>query len=320
MRGIFERKKPVEQTDNSEKLEYELQSRPRPERNIETEDKKPVNQEQIKTGELSETREELDKVYEKQEADSEETEEQKKMSAEEFFKEAKSEEKNIELSVIGRTAETVSNTGKSQEARNEIAERKILEVMKALGGIGDDLENIKENIKTILDVGAGWGENLRDLVKGLGAEKGIAIDNKTVFSESVKSDKKVKDKLTMINGDAVEEMKRLENNATGLGVAVALLQGVDRKNKIKILEEMGRVSELVVIVDELKRDGLGGFRDLFINKLYNAGMGKYEVLKEEDWNEIFKEAGLIVVEEVFNKFGKNDFVAVLKKAEEKVEE
>ena len=238
------------------------------------------------------------------------------MSADEFFKEAKSEEEDIKLSAIGKTAEAVSNIGKSQEVRDEIAERKIPEVIKALGEIGDDLENIKEKIETILDVGAGWGENLRDLVKGLSAEKGIAIDDKTVLSKNIKEE--MGDKLTMVSGDAVEEMKHLEKNSVGLSIATAFLQVANRKDKIKILEQMGRVSELVVIVDELKRDGLGGFRDLFMNKLYNAGMGKYEVLKEEEWKGIFKEAGLVVVEEVFNKFGKNDFVAVLKKEEEKV--
>jgi len=311
-REIYESKKPVEQANDQEGLEQEIKPKQ------ETEDDKLVDQEQIKAGELDETRKELDEAYEKQEADSGQTREQEKVNSDEFFDEAKSEEENIKLPASGRVAEFISNTGSSQEVRDKTAERKVSEVIKALEEIGDDLENIKKNVKVVLDVGAGWGENLRDLVKKLGAEKGIAIDRSTVLSESVKEE--VGDKLTMVSGDAVKEMKRLKNNSIDLSMATALLQVVNRNEKVEILKQMKRVSELVVIVDELKRDGLGGFRDLFMNKLYNAGMGKYEVLKEKDWKEIFKEAGLVMVEEVFNKFGKNDFVAVLKKAEEKVEE
>lgn len=288
-----------------------------------TENNKPVKQEQIETKEsLNKTREKLNKTYEEQKPNPIETkdqiEKQKKINANEFFDVAKSKENNIKLSMIDRTAEFVGNTGSSQEVRDKTAERKILEVIKALGEIGDNLENIKKNVKVILDIGAGWGENLRNLAKELEAEKGIAIDKSTILSKRVKEE--VGDKLIMVSGDAGEEIKHLKNNSIDLSMAVALLQAVNKEEKVKILKEMGRISELVVVVDELKRDGLGGFRDLFMNKLYNAGMGKYKVLKEEDWKEIFKEAGLVVVEEVFNKFGKNDFVTVLKKAEEKVEE
>ncbi len=310
---IFKGEKPVEQTNDPESLEYELKSRSRPEQ--ETKDNK------IEIGELiGKAREKLKKVYKKQEADSEEIEERGKINAEEFFDEAKSKESDIELSLGGKTIESISNIKSSQEIRDNTAKEKVPEVIKALKEMGDSLENIKENVKVILDVGAGWGENLRDLAKELGAEKGIAIDKSTVLSESVKSDEEVGDKLTMVSGDAIEEMKHLENNSIDLSMAIALLQVVNRDEKIKILKEMRRVSELVVIVDELKRDGLGGFRDLFMNKLYNAGMGKYEVLKEGEWEKVFEEAGLVVVEEIFNKFGKNDFVIVLKKMEEKVEE
>lgn len=310
-REIFKGEKPAEQVDDPKKLEYGLKSRERPD----------IDPEQTEVGKLiDKAREKLKKVYKKQEADPEEIGEQKTVNAEEFFSEAKSKEENIKLSVIGRTVEMVSNIESSQKVRNETAKRKVSEVIKALEEMGDDLESIEKNFKVILDVGAGCGENLRDLVKGLGAEKGIAIDDKTVLSTSVKLDKEVGDKLTMVSGDAVEEMKRLENNSIDLSMAVALLQVVNRDEKIKILKEMRRVSELVVIVDELKRDGFGGLRDLFMNKVYNAGMGKYEVLKEEDWKEILKEAGLVVVEEIFNKFGKNDWLVVLKKAEKKVEE
>lgn len=89
----------------------------------------------------------------------------------------------------------------------------------------------------------------------------------------------------------------------------------NREEKIEILKKMGEVTkEAIMIVDELKRDGLDGLKDLFMNKLYNAGMGEYNVLSEDGWKEIFKKAGLVA--EVFNKFGDNDFVAVLKKAEQ----
>ena len=302
----------VEQITDQEELEPEVEQK------IETKDKEPADQEQIKTEQLGEAREELNKTYEEQKSNSEEVEERRKVNAEEFFDEAKSKEENIKLPVTGRTAEFVSNTGSSQEVRDKIAERKVSEVVKALGEMRGSLENIKENVKVILDVGAGWGENLKKLVEELEAEKGIAIDKSTVLSKKVKED--VEGKLTMVNGDAVEEMKCLKNNSIDLSMATALLQVVNKDEKVKILKEMRRVSELVVVVDELKRDGLGGFRDLFMNKLYNAGMGKYEVLKEEEWKEVIKEAGLIVVEEIFNKFGKNDFVVVLKKMEEKSEE
>ena len=222
---IFEEEKPVEQTNDPEGLEYKLNPRKRPER-----------QEQTKTGELVDrAKKELGKVYKRQEATPEKTGKQRIVNAEEFFDEAKSKEKDIKLSVIGRTVEAVSNTGKSQEVRDGTAERKVPEIIKALGEMEDDLENIKKNFKVILDVGAGWGENLRNLVKELGAEKGIAIDDKTVLSENVRSDEKVGDKLTMVSGDAIEEMKRLENNSIDLSMAVALLQVVGKEDKIKIL-------------------------------------------------------------------------------------
>lgn len=303
---ILEQEKPMEQIDDL-KIEQKM------------EDGEPVNQEQIETEKsLDKTKGELDEVYKKQEEDSKQEGEQGKMSAREFFNEAKRKEENIKLPVTGKVAEFVSNTGSSQEVRNKTAKEKMPEVIKVLGEMGDSLENIKNNIETALSLGAGLGENIGYLVKELEIKNAIGIDKSTVASKKVQEE--MGDKLTWIKGDALEEIKCLKDNSFNLSELTAYLQVLNREDKIKILREAGRVSELVVIIDELKRDGLGGFRDLFMNKLYNAGMGKYEVLEEGEWKEIFKEAGLVVVEEIFNKFGKNDFVTVLKKAEEKVEE
>lgn len=273
-----------------------------------------LEQEQAKE-EIDEAREKLSEKYKEQKADSEE---QEKIDAREFFGKAKGREEDIKLSLVGKVSENISNIKSSQEVRDKTAERKMPEIIKALGEIGDNLENIKNNIKTILSLGAGWGENLRDLSKELEAEKVVGIDINTVASKKVREE--VGDKLAWIKGDALEEIKHLEDGSFSLSELTAYLQVLSREDKIKILREVGRVSELVVVVDELKRDGMNGFRDLFMNKLYNAGMGRYEILREEEWKEIFKEASLVAIKEVFNNFGKNDFVAVLKKAEEKVGE
>lgn len=309
-----------EQSEQTTKQEIEVEQEKPETEEMESE---PVKQEQNEQ-ELNEAREKLGEKYKEQKPDSNiaesETGEQKQLGFNDFFDEAKKKEDNIKLPVVGRVAEAVSNTGSSQEVRDNTAKEKVPEVIGALEDIYGNLENIKENIKTVVDLGAGWGENLESLIKELGAEKGIAIDKSAVLSKKVKEE--MGDKITMASGDALEEMKRLENKVVkvDMSAAFAFLQVLPEEEKIKILKKMGEISELVVIVDELKRDGLGGLRDLFMNKLYNAGMGKYEVLKEEDWKRTFEKAGLVLVEEVFNKFGKNGFVAVLKKAEEKVRE
>lgn len=277
--------------------------------------KKGQEQIRIKEG-LNEAREKLDKTFEEHKSDSEgvedKTEKQKKFSADEFFKEAKAKENEIKLPPVGRATEIISNTSKSQEARDKTAERKMSEVIKSLKEIGGSLENIKKTTKTLLSIGAGWGENIRDLAEELEAEKIIGIDKNTVSSESVK--KELGGKLAWVKGDAVEAMRCFENMSIGLSELTAFLQVLNREDKIKVLEEVGRISELVVVVDEIKRLGLKRVRDLAMNKLYNAGMGKYDILNKEDWEEIFKEAGLVV--KTFNEFGENDFVAVLKKVEE----
>jgi len=313
-REIPKREKPVEQVNDSESLEYKLKSRGRLDQQAEA-------SERIKIGELlGKAREKLYKVYEKQKSNSEEaeeqTEEQTKVSADEFFNEAKSEEGNIKLSPVGKIVESVSNTKSSQEVRDKTAKEKMPEVIKALGEMGYGLENIKNNIKKALSLGAGLGENIGYLAKELEIKNVVGIDKNTVVSRKVQEE--MGDKLTWIKGDALKEIKSLEENAFNLSELTAYLQVLNREDKIKILREAGRVSELVVVVDELKRDGLRGFRDLFMNKLYNAGMGKYEVLKDKEWEEVFEEAGLFM--KVFNKFGKNDVVIILEKMKEKAEE
>ncbi|MCK4892107.1 MAG: methyltransferase domain-containing protein [Candidatus Pacebacteria bacterium] len=278
-------------------------------------------QEQIRTKEgLNEASEKLNKIFEEQKSDSEEakdkTEKQQKVSANEFFEEAKAKENEIKLSPVGKVTEIINNTSKSQEARDKTAERKMPEVVKALKEMGGSLENIKKNTKTLLSIGAGWGENMRDLAEKLEAEKIIGIDKNTVSSESVK--KKMGGKLTWVNGNAMEAMRCFEDMSIDLSELTAFLQVLNREDKIEVLKEVERISELVVVVDEIKRSGLKGIRDLAMNKLYNAGMGKYDILNKEDWEKIFNEAGLVV--KAFNEFGENDFVAILKKVEEKVEE
>jgi len=248
----------------------------------------------------------------------EENETEKTFSGKDFFERAKVKESKIKLSLVGGVIVNVNNMKSAQEVRDKTAEKKMPEVIKALEEIESDLEKIKNNIKKILSVGAGWGENLKYLAEELKAEIVVGIDTNTIASKKVKEE--MGDKLAWIKGDALEEMKRLEDNSFDLSELTAFLQVLNKEDKIKILKEIGRVSKLVVIVDELKRNGFDGFGDLLMNKLYNAGMGKYEIFDEEGWRGIFKEAGLVVVKEVFNKFGKNDFVAVLKKVEEKVKE
>lgn len=258
----------------------------------------------------------LEKAYEK-DVENENKEDQKKQSGEELFEKAREKkedvEKTIRSSLIGNISEKMSNTSKSQEVRDGIAERKVPEVVRALEEAYGNIEKVKKEIGIIVDLGAGWGENLRDLANNLKAEKVIGVDTNTIHSRKVAEE--LGDKLAWIKGDAVEAMKLLQDKSVDLCTAFAFLQVLDREEKMAVLKEMGRAAKKgIVIVDELKRDGLGGFRDLFMNKLYNVGTGKYDVLKEEEWKEIFKEAGLVA--EVFNKFGKNDFVAVLKRIEE----
>lgn len=271
--------------------------------------------------EMQEVRERIkdmpDIKQKKDENDNEEQAEKKQYSGEDLFEKAREEKGGVEevmrLSIIGNVSEKISNTKKSQEVRDKTAERKVLEVIKALEEIYGDLENMKENVEIILDIGSGWGENLRDLAKKLEAKKAIGVDQNTIYSEKVNEE--LGDKLAWVKRDAMEAMGLLEKGAIKVSSAFAFLQIFNDEEKIKILKKMGEVTkEAIIIVDELKRSGLDGLKDLLMNKLYNAGMGKYEVLSEDGWKEIFKKAGLAV--EVFNKFGNNDFVAVLKKAEQ----
>ncbi|MDF1498331.1 MAG: class I SAM-dependent methyltransferase [Patescibacteria group bacterium] len=233
------------------------------------------------------------------------------------------EESKIKLSPGGRVVKSINNMRSAQEVRDKTAEKKVPEVIRALEEIYGSLENVKRNIKTIIDIGSGWGENLSLLVEKLKAEKGTAIDKNADFSQEVKN--KFGNKLAMVNGDALKEIKYLESKDVDMSTAFAFLQVLSEEEKVQILKKMGEISDLVVVVDELKRDGLKGLKDWAMNKAFNAGdmlleksFPKYKVLKKEGWEETFEKAGLSI--KVFNKFGNNDFVAVLKKVEEKVKE
>lgn len=269
--------------------------------------------------EKQEVRERIENMLDKDQKNENNEEEQiekKQYSGEELFEKAREEkggvEKVIKSSIVGNISEKISNTDQSQEARDKTAERKVPEVIRALEEVYGNLENIKEKVGTIIDIGAGWGENLRDLAKRLEAENTIGVDPNTIYSEKVNEE--LGDKLAWLKRDAMEVMKLLQDKSMDMSSAFALLQVLSEDEKIETLKEIGRVTkEVIIIVDELKRGGLDGLKDLLTNKLYNAGMGKYKVLSEDGWKEIFKKAGLAV--EVFNKFGDNDFVAVLKKAE-----
>lgn len=263
---------------------------------------------------LDRTREKIKRTDTSEEASEQNEKEQRDF--EDLFEQVEGEkggvEKAIKLSPVGIVTESISNIKKSQEVRDETAERKVSEVIKALEDVYGDIENIKKDVETIVDLGAGWGENLKDSVKSLGAEKAIGVDPKTIFSKKV--DKEIGDKLGWMRRDALEVMKLIKDRSVDLTTAFAFLQVLDKSEKIAMLREMGRVAkEGIVIVDELKRSGMEGLKDLVVNKLYNAGMGKYEILEEGEWKDIFEEAGLTI--EAFNKFGNNDFVAILKKVE-----
>jgi len=286
-------------------------------------DKESLEKEEIekieKEREIQEARKRIENMPDKEQEDNnkQQTEAQEQYSGKELFEKAREEKGGVEevmrLSIIGNVSEKISNTSQSQEARDKTAERKAPEVIKALEDIYGDLENIKENFGIIMDIGAGWGENLRDLAEKLEVKKAIGVDPNTIYSEKV--NEKLGDKLAWVKRDAMEVMKLLKAGAVDMSTLFAFLQILDDEEKIKILEKIGEVTkEAIVIVDELKRDGFDGLKDLFTNKLYNAGMGKYKVLSEDGWKEIFKKAGLAV--EVFNEFGNNDFVAILKKAEQ----
>jgi|GEM_PF-5612653 len=232
-----------------------------------------------------------------------------KISVDEIFHDMEKEENNIK---IGSVVESVSNFSECQKTRDKIAKNKVPEIMKALEG----LEGIKKNFKTLLSIGAGWGENIRDLTRELGAEQVFGIDQSTIPSEAVKNE--MGKKLVWIKGDAMEKLNIFNNIEVDLSELTAFLQILNRKNKIDLLKKVSEISKSIVVVDEIRRSGLGGVKDWIKNKAFNAGMGKYNIADREEWEAIFAEAGLAV--KVFNEFRDNDFVAVLERIEDEVKE
>lgn len=313
MKNVFE--KMPEEGLEAEQPEEERSGDNNPDRieqNLEQEQAEVKRQES-----LERTRKEIGETSEEQESDSKKAEvgEVKRLDADEFFQKAKVTEEEGEMkrpSPISRDSEPLNNLGVSKEIRNRIAERKVAEVITALTEIYGDLKDVKEKFEIIVDIGAGWGENTKLLAEELGAEQVIGVDADTVPSKKV--EKKMGDKLAWVVGDALETMKKIESGSVDLTTAFAFLQVLDKSGKIEMLREMGRIAqEGIVIVDELKRDGLGGLKDLVQNRLSNLFKGEFNVLEEDEWKEIFEKAGLVL--EAFSKFGSNDFVAVLKKVE-----
>lgn len=91
------------------------------------------------------------------------------------------------------------------------------------------------------------------------------------------------------------------------------MQVLDRDGKIKVLKEMKRVTnDKIVIIDEVPRGGIAGYKDTILHYLLNLfGKGKYEIYPYENWITLFKEAGL----EISGKatwFDRNSVIFILK--------
>ncbi len=275
------------------------------------EERKLQNEEAIKTGEkTSEAKRNLEKAYKKDEQNIDQDIERKEPDlTPEIISEKKEFNKDSAKmdGIVGKAVEAISNMDSSQKVRDKIAEIKVSAVKKAFEKIGESLRGVE----SVVDLGSGWGEDLRDLINETEGENAIGIDSSTVPSREVREGV---DNLKWISGDAIEKIKQFKNGCVDLSTAFAFLQVLDRDEKIELLREMGRMSEKIVIVDELKKSALNYLKKVALNKLYNAGMGKFEILEEEDWKDLFQAAGLVI--KVFEKFGKDksDFVAILEKA------
>ena len=253
---------------------------------------------------LEKARENLAEMSDNTEKDNEDVSSSKeKVSPSQFRKDV---EKKPEEFIGSKTEEAVnyirdtfSNSKTCERPRKKYAEvvsKSIIEVLTKAKISNDELKNIKE----IIDVGGGYGDNLEAIIQKIeeasGNEtkiNGVCLDNKTSPSKNVEKN----EQITGSYQDVFD--MSFKDNSFDLVMATHLLQEIDGiENKEDILQKLIKISKgRIVLMVEEKRSGVDGMKDKIIHFANNFNT-KFDVLDEKGYQDLFERLGLAIEAEV----------------------
>lgn len=203
------------------------------------------------------------------------------------------------------------------KSKREDFQNDIIQAIQKMLNEGKLPQDFFTGIENMISVGSGHGENPLGLLKKYLPQhaKAIFIDPFAAPSREVSEDIRV-----VHLGQKFEEVKIINNTGKDILIEASnflqLFKGNDKKKNLSKIVDLAGNSGKIIIVDEIKRPGLQGQEDRFLNRFYNGWKGDYDRLEEKEYEALFEEAGLqIIAKDNYNR-GSVLFVLEVKKNNE----
>jgi hypothetical protein len=210
----------------------------------------------------------------------------------ELLQELKEEEFEFEIKgFVNNFSQKMVDSSSTKEKREDFVE----DIVKAIRKAHEEErlpDNFFEGMDRMISVGSGHGENPFGILKEYMPEgKAILIDPDAAPSKAIAKDGRV-----MHLGQKFEDVKiEVGAGEKNLVEASNFLQLYNYADKVEMLKKMitlAGVGGKIIIVDEIKRSGLGGVEDRILNKAFNPGQKKYERLNPGEYEKMFEDLGL----------------------------
>ncbi|MDD3190526.1 MAG: methyltransferase domain-containing protein [Candidatus Pacebacteria bacterium] len=215
-----------------------------------------------------------------------------------------------------KISQMVADMGSIETKRGEFT-NDIIKAIEKIKEDGDLPKGFFENIENMISIGSGHGENPFGILGKYLSEntKAIFIDPYAAPSEKISQNDNIRH-LGQKFEDVKIERQSGEKNIVEASNFLQLFELEEKKEALEKMVKLAGPGGKIIIVDEIKRDGFDGAGDRALNRFYNWSRGEYNRLSEEDYEKMFKEAGLKMVAK--NQYNRASFVFMLEVPEETI--
>ncbi|MFA7169502.1 MAG: hypothetical protein WC178_01480 [Candidatus Paceibacterota bacterium] len=219
--------------------------------------------------------------------------------------------------IRNKISQMVADTGSIETKRGEFT-NDIINAIEKVKKDGDLPEDFFENIKNMISIGSGHGENPFGILgKYLPEdERAIFIDPYAAPSEKISQNDNIRH-LGQKFEDVNIKRQSGEKNIIEASNFLQLFELKEKKEALNKMVELAGPGGKIIIVDEIKRGGFNGIADWALNRFYNWNRGEYDRLSEEDYEKMFEEAELKMVTK--NQYNRASFIFMLEVSEDATE-
>lgn len=204
-----------------------------------------------------------------------------------LLKELKEERFEFEIKgFINNLSQKMADSSGTKEKREEFIGT-IAEAIREAHDDGRLPADFFEGLNGMISVGAGHGENPFGILKYMPKSRAIFIDPDAAPAKAISEDERVAH-LGQRFEDVNMSVKPGEKNLVEASNFLQLYETKEEKNAmLKKMIKLAGVRGKLLIVDEVKRGGLGGAKDWAMNRGFNAFKGNYARLNPGEYEEMF---------------------------------